>query len=563
MRMFQLFAKTFTALTLALVVTGLSAQEKKPAANQPSSSAAAAGQPIALLSITNLDRLLADITYMMKASNVPEFAGLVQVFGKQYTEGLDATRPLGLAVSMQGPAPSILAFVPVSDRGAFFDALAGIGVEPDDLGKGVFEIAAGGNSIFVKDQGGWLHIAQSEEALANVPSNPAAALGDLPSKYDLAVKVNVQALPAEARDMITSQIRQGFERSMAEQRGQSEEEKKAAREMGEASLAQMEQTIQETEQFIFAWAIDPKAQHTFFDTAIQFLEGSKFAKQADAAKSAKSNFTKLMLPNPAVSMRSTTLITDPADKLTVKNSIRTSIRQAEQRIKDEVNDSQVSEALVKFLNGMVKVFEQSIDEGVMDVAMSASVEGNSLKVLLGGHAADGKAIAKEVQDAVKSMVNVPNMPKFEFDYATHGGMALHRTSIPVQTNDDNVRKMLGEQLKVTIATGDKAVAVSIDPAGDASLKTALDAMKSSPGVAVSPVDGIVKLGQIIEYVQHVSPNSVVDNMLQTIKQYAGKDTVKISSNVIPRGMVYRITIDEGVLRTAGAAAKAGQNGGGF
>ncbi len=565
MRRFPNLSAILAGLTLAFGVAGslAVAQDKAPATTKPAGTATKAAAPVAMLSITNLDRLLSDTTYMLRACNVPEVGGLVSVMANQYTQGLDRTRPLGLSVTMDGETPVPVGFLPVSDRAAFFDSLAAIGVEPDDLGDGLFEIAAGGNAIFVKDANGWLYISQTEEALDKVPVDPSAALGELPKKYDLAVKVNLQALPADMVEMMTDQIRGGFERQMAEQGDRTEEEVKKARELGEASMAQLEQTIRDTEQLIFGWAIDAQGQKTFMDGAAQFVAGSKLAAQADAAKNLKTAFSAFKLPQPAVSFRSTSTVAD-ADKPVIKNSLNTSLQQVEERIGNQVNNTQASEALVKLVKSLGKLLEQTIDEGTIDGALSASVSGDALKVLVGGRVADGKALAQAVQDAVKDLSGISEVPKFEFAYETYGGMTLHRTSIPIQTNDRSVQKVFGSNVKLTIGTGDKAFALSLDAAGDASLKAAIDGMKKAPSAVATPLDGVVEVGQIVEYAQSVAPNSMLDIVLQAIKDYAGKDKVLVNANVIPRGVVYRLSIDEGVLRAVGAAAKAGgQNNGGF
>ncbi len=565
MRRFFNSSATLAGLALAFGVAGSTAlaQDKATVITKQAETAVKVGGPVAMLSITNLDRLLSDVSYMLRACNVPEVGGLVSVMANQYTQGLDRTRPLGLSVSLDGETPVPIGFLPVSDRAAFFDSLAAIGVEPDDLGDGLFEIAAGGNAIFVKDANGWLYISQTEEALDKVPTDPSVALGDLPKKYDLAVKVNLQALPADMVDMMTEQIRGGFERQMAEQGDRTEEEAKKARELGEASMAQLEQTIRDTEQLIFGWAIDVEGQKTFMDGAAQFIAGSKLAAQADASKNLKTAFSAFKLPQPAVLFRTTSLVAE-SDKSVIKNSLNTSLQQVEERISNQINNTQASEALVKLVKKLGKLFEQTIDEGTLDGSLSASVSGDALKVLVGGRVADGKALAQAVQDAVKDLSGISEVPKFEFAYETYGGMTLHRTSVPIQSNDRSVQKVFGSNIKLTIGTGDKAFALSLDAAGDASLKAAIDGMKKAPSAAATPLEGVVEVGQIVEYAQSVSPNSMLDIVLQAIKDYAGKDKVLVNGNVIPRGVVYRLSIDEGVLRAAGAAAKAGgQNNGGF
>lgn len=565
MRRFPTFSAILAGLALAFGVAGsvALAQDKSTATTKQAGTAVKAGGPVAMLSITNLDRLLGDTTYMLRACNVPEVGGLVSVMANQYTQGLDRTRPLGLSVTMDGETPVPVGFLPVTNRAAFFDSLAAIGVEPEDLGDGLFEIAAGGNAIFVKDANGWLYISQTEEALDKVPADPSAALGDLPKKYDLAVKVNLQALPADMVDMMIDQIRGGFERQMAEQGDRTEEETKKARELGEASMAQLEQSIRDTEQVIFGWAIDVEGQKTFMDGAAQFVSGSKLAAQADAAKNLKTAFSAFKLPQPAVTFRSTSSVAD-ADKPVIKNSLSTSLKQVEERISNEVHNSQASDALVTLVKKLGKLIEQTIDEGTLDGSVSASVGGDSLKVLVGGRIADGKALAQAVQDAVKDLSGISEVPKFDFAYETYGGMTLHRTSIPVQSNDRAVQKIFGNSVKLTIGTGDKAFALSLDAAGDASLKAAIDGMKKAPSADATPLEGVIEVGKIVEYAQSVSPNSMLDIVLQAVKDYAGKDRVLVNGNVIPRGVMYRLSIDEGVLRAIGAAAKAGgQNNGGF
>ncbi len=565
MRRFPSFTVALAGFALAFGIAGTFAfaQDKAAATAKQTAGAAKAGGPVAVVSITNLERLLSDTSYLLQASSVPEVGGFVSVMATQYTQGMDRARPLGLMVSLEDGNPVFVGFLPIADRGAFFDALAGIGVEPDDLGDGLFEIAAGGNAIFVKDANGWLYISQTEEALDNVPVDPSTALGELPKKYDVAVKINMQALPADIVDMMTEQIRGGFERSMAEQADQSPEEAEKARELGEASMAQLEQSIRDTEQVVLGWAIDEKGQKTYFDGGAQFVGGSKLAVQMDEAKNLKTAFSAFKLPEAVVSFRSTSLVSE-SDKGMIKNSLNTSLEQVKDRIENEINDDKASETVLELIDKIAKLFEQTIDEGMLDGSLSASVSGDALKVLVGGRVADGKALAQAVQDAVKDLSSYPEVPKFEFGYETYGGMTLHRTSIPVDSNDRAVQKVFGNSIKLTIGTADKAFALSLDASGDASLKSAIDAMKKTPSAAATPFEGVIEVADILEYAQSVAPNSMLDIVVEAVKLADGKDKVLVNGNVIPRGVIYRLSLDEGVLRAAGAAAKAGQpNAGGF
>ncbi len=520
-------------------------------------------KPIAIVSISPLERLLPDITYLLKSANVPEVSGFFGLFANQYTQGIDKTKPLGVIVNLDNQMPSGLICLPISDRDQFFGALGTMGVEPDDLGDGLFEIDVNGQLIYAKDANGWLYVAQTEAILATVPADPAALLGDLPKKYNFAVRVNVQALPDDMRDMATEQIRIGFERTLAEQGEQTEEEQELAREMGEAQIAQIEQLMAETEQVIFGWAIDSKEQKTYMDGAAQFLAGSKLAEQCDALKSLASDYTAFKLPGASAYFRATSRIDDENDKKVMKQNLANSMKQLEKQIEDGNVGDDSKELTLGLLSKVKELMEKTIDEGTFDGAGSVSVADNSLKFLVGGRIADGRMLEQELKKLVAGLPSGPTTPRAEFDYETYEGVTLHRLSVPVKIADPGARKVFGDELKFVIGTADKALMISLAPNGDAAIKSAIKSMTSATGKTANPIEGVVELTQILKFAQAVSPNSILDIAATSIEKAAGKDKIQVLGSIIPRGQIFRLTIEEGVLRATGAAVTAGNQRAGF
>ncbi len=520
-------------------------------------------QPIALVSIAPVERVLADTSYLLRACNVPEMGGLVNLMVNQYTQGIDTSKPIGATVTLQGQTPSAVIFMPMTDRNAFFGALAGMGIEPDDLGDGLFEIEAPGQTLFAKDTGSWMFVAQSEEALAAVPADPSTLLGKLPESYDIGVRLNVQALPAELKNMATQQMRIGFERGMAEQSGQTDEELAASREMGEASIKQLEQLIADTEQVFLGWSVNEKSQTAYFDVGAQFVSGSALAEQANAGANQTSDYTALMLPGASVKFRASSTISDN-DKAVTKNNLKNSISQLEAQL-DQSDDipEEAKGVLKELIKGLAVISDKTIDEGIIDSAGSVSVADGTLRVLLGGQVADGNALAAEFKKAVAGFPDYPNVPTVEFDYETYNGFALHRATIPVKIADPGAKKVFGDSLNVIIGTADKSFLIGLDPTGDGLAKSAIDGLAATQGVKVSPFEAVVEFEQLLRFAQSVSPNSMLDNAIATMSDYAGKDKVTLNGRVIERGGVYRLAIEEGVMRSIGAAAKAGGGGGGF
>lgn len=537
-------AATFAVATYGLVL--------------PTANAQAPQRPVAVVSIAPLDQLLQDTSYLLKVSNVPEIGGLVTIMANQYTQGLDRTRPIGVSITMQGQMPSALVFLPLSDREQFFAALAGMGIEPDDLGDGLFEIDTNGQTLFAKDSQGWLFIAQTEEALAQLPADPAQLLGSLPKQYDLAINLEVQALPAELKEMAIEQMRIGLQRGMAEQRDLSAEDKAKAKELSEANIEQLERLIQETEKAIVGLQIDSTQQQVSLDFAGQFILDSKLANQVAALQNLTSAFTELAFPNAAAQFRVTSIIPEE-DKAAQIMNLRNSMSQLEQQIPEQ--DRAVAKDI---LQGLSTVIEQTIQEGTFDGAASVSLADDTFRALAGGLVADGRGLEAELKKIASAVQGKPDAPLFKFGYGEYQGMTLHSVQFPIKSNEPSVQKVFGDSLLINIATADKSYLISVDPSGDAALKQAIDRLASAQAAKVSPLDGFVEIGQVLQFAQVIGPNPVVENALKTILQYAGKDKIRVAARLIERGGIYRLTVEEGVLRAAGTAAKSANNrGGGF
>lgn len=523
----------------------------------PTVLAQQANKPVALISISPLDKTMKDTSYLLKACGIPEMGGFASMMVDTYTSGLDRTRPIGATVTLENQMPSALIFLPLQDRELFFGALQNLAIEPDDLGDGLYEIYAQGQTIYAKEAGKWLFVAQTEDAFGNLPADPGTMLGTLPQKYDIAIRINLQALPENLKSMMTEQMRIGFENGLAEQPGQSPEEAAMAREMGEASIEQMEQLMNDTEQIIIGWAIDSENQKVFLDGGAQFMAGSRLAKQAEDSKNQKSDYTGFILPGASAKFRFSSTIAD-SDKTLAKSNLRNSMKQAENQMAQADMPDEAREILEGILEGVISVTEATIDEGTFDGAGSVSVAGNKLRLLIGGRVADGGQLAQVFKDAA---AKVPGAP-VEFDYETYKGVTLHRAQIPVPSSEPAAAQVFGDAARITIGTSDKGFLVALDPDGDKAVKATIDRMQSTQGVTVSPFDAAIKMTQILEFAQSIAPNPMLDNVIQTMSTYSDKDKVEVNGSIIPRGAVYRLSIEEGVLRSIGSATRGG-GGGGF
>ncbi|GAB5402639.1 MAG: hypothetical protein Aurels2KO_08700 [Aureliella sp.] len=520
-----------------------------------------AQEPVAIVSISNLDRLKKDVSYMLEATNFQSVAPMVDFFGGYYTKGIDGSRPIGVSVTLNGQQPSALIFVPVTDAEALFGVLEEASVQVDELETGLWELITPGPALFAKKSGDWLFMAQTEEELAgDLPQAPHEQLGTLPNKYDLAIRLNVQALPEEMKNMAKENLRAGFESNMQAQTDQTEEERELAEQVGRAQLEQIERLMTETDKVFIGWSIESAKKVTYIDVGATVVPGTMLAENAALAMKATTDYSAFILPSASAKFRFTQQIPESERETTTQN-MDNSLRQAGVMI-DKSNDipDGVKPAIKGVVDSLGALLKDTINEGKLDGAGSASVAGGKLRLLIGGRISDGNALAAEVQKRAKEIEGMANAPKFEFGYAEHGGVTLHRVTATVA--DPKAQQVVGGEAVLTVGTADKGFIIALDSEGDALVKQAIDKMQSNLDKSAQPFESAIKVGDILSFIQSISPNSMLDNAVQQIESYAENDLVQVNGRAIENGGIYRLSIDEGVLKAVGSAAQGG-GGGGF
>jgi hypothetical protein len=96
------------------------------------------------------------------------------------------------------------------------------------------------------------------------------------------------------------------------------------------------------------------------------------------------------------------------------------------------------------------------------------------------------------------------------------------------------------------------------------LKSAIDGVAANPTSKAESVKMRLDLTQLLNFIQSIESNPVVDGMLSALSD--DDDQIQIDSQVIERGAMNRLTIQEGVLKAISGGVKAGmaaQGGGDF
>ncbi len=534
----------------------------------------AVGQPTIVLSTSKLEQLMSHVTYILRAVNQPELGGMAMMLANQYTRGLDRDRPIGVLTHLDPRGnPEAVFVIPIADLKGFF---AGINtLEPEDLGNGLYTLDVGAQPIFMKSLGKWLVVAQQEEILSRQQAIPEELLQQLANQYDLGVKFDWQSVPAEVKSLLLDQLRAGFEMGSAqlvtrterrldeEERGaKSDEERQAVAEkraafeesmrMQATAANQLEELVKGMRQLVVGLVADQANKQVVLETAVEFLPDSTIDQQLQKSASTASSFIELVAADVPASLRSTESIPD---------SQLAAVEKTLAGMLDTVGSQAAARAHIKMTDDdwrMLKdILIATVRERVSDTALSVSFQ-DGFHLDLAARVADGRqvaALAEKVAAAVdKEQVKLSTT----FNAYTYQNAMVHLGSMALPADADPVlRQILTDTVTFAIGTADKAVYLSLGPKAEARLKANLDRSLGKTSVPERPMELKFKLYPILEYVQTIAGDPMVDAMLQAAQSLQNHDTLAIYSRMISHGVVVRLAVEEGVLKSIGAALKAG------
>jgi hypothetical protein len=243
-------------------------------------------------------------------------------------------------------------------------------------------------------------------------------------------------------------------------------------------------------------------------------------------------------------------------------SMDQALTTVEKQIDDQISNPVAAEKVKEYVGRLVRILADSSKEGSVETALSVTTD-PSLNIVAAFTLADGSKVEALAQDLANEASSAGAPVTVKLMSGKHQGANLHNVAVPLPDDaDDKIRKIVGDNVNIAIATAPKAVYLSVGKTAEASLKTALDASVSNKNVAGVPVRGRLSLTQLLNFIQSVESNPVIDGMLSSIN--SDEDAIMIDSQVVDRGGMNRITIEEGVLKAISGGVRAGMPGpGGF
>ncbi len=509
-------------------------------------------QPGIVISVASLDENFDDIEYLMEKAGGPmaQMAPLVRMGASEFIRGLDTTKPIGSMLFFEEgtPEPKILAFIPITDIDELLDTISEY-VDIDEDGDTIVITTDDGTEFTVVNRDGFAFVTDREELLDNLPSNPVSLLEGMQETYNLSAKLFAQRIPKSLRDQGIELIRQGAALEM-ENLGDSPQAE-LQRQNFEYSMKQLEQLVNETDEVVAGMSIDKDNSRLFIDVSMQGTPGSKFARQSAAlAEKTESKFAGFLVEGAAMNFHMCARITDE-DVPEMEKLIDSITAELSREMENEIPDDDQREFVQQIFDDLVDVVKQTFKEGVMDAGGVLNLDEEQANFAIGFRVADPaklEASCKKIAKIVEDEADVP--VQFNFDMSTENGITYHEIVIDVPEDEEEMRDLFGESVKLLIGVGDKAVYL----AGGKQPKAALE---KSMGVADSgdrpPMQYNLHVAPILRFFAKTQDQEQLSKMADALEP--GTDRVRIVASAIENGQTVRIEIQDGLLKLIGIAAQ--------
>jgi hypothetical protein len=517
---------------------------------------------VVTVSFAGYDKLLSDIDAIGQLGGSPGLGQGLDMMLKLMTQGkglagVDAKQPWG-AVVLTGDQRqfSVVGFIPVTDLKQLMELAKANPqlAEGIKLEAGVYEIQAGGPSLYVTSKDKWALLSNQKENLAKAPADPLKALGDLPARYDLAVRASVKNLPKDFRDQLLAQLRAGAEVGMQQMPSEGPEDYAMRLDLAKQTVQQLTALVNEMDEVLLGWNVDTKTNSTYLDLELTAQTGTKLADQFAQIKSGKTNFAGLLLPDAALTARSTGTLTDA--QVAQANIALATLRKSSTEQLENLGLGEAQAKLAsRLLGDVLDIVQKTVAAKKTDAALAVMLDPKAITFVAGTTIVDGAKLDKSVGQLLAEILKDKEAAKaIKISDETYQGVHLHALSMP--TPDADLVQLVGDSLDLVVGIADDRVLAAIGRDAADTLKKAIDQSKTGADKEMPPMQIALVATPIAKFLAEFGDDEQVKATAQMLTglldKADGKDRITLTAKPISMGVAVRLEVEEGLLKALGS-----------
>ncbi len=555
--------------------------------------------PFVVFSVAGVDRTLSDIAWMFESVGRKDMldvlGGLLGQAGD--LKGIDRTKPFGQVMFLQTdalpPRPAFVFFAPIENLDEMLKTIARAPVAPrpvtgrndqyeifsQDLDRPVATLRVMGNYAYA--------VPNEFVDILDVLPDMQKLADQLAARYDVALTVQVKAIPLGVREVFINFLRTQAEIDLQRRDDEEEAEYLVRRANGLNGLEMIEQIVLQGEDLTLGWNAEPEKRSGYFEGTLNATPDSPFAKFLSEVGGKASMFTPLREEDRPLTVNISWVMNQREQK-----ALSGLLQAARVKLTEELPDLGQPGGPIERMHDSLQA---TIDNGHFDLFFQFAAPDVQEFVFLGGlklagAQAFGQALEQFLQGVIVkiqelSQTNpavVGNAPQIIPNAESHQGVMFHKL-IPKQVGGEEQR-LYGGVPDAYIGVSSRAVwwAVGRDEALP-TLKASLDALLTAPPLEREaggnvPLSVTLRVAPWLELPQPPPPDEApnagdeggdqerrIRRLRQRMQQrrelfrelaheaFTPSDKIRIEGRPLESGFRVRVHLDEGFIKLLGLA----------
>jgi hypothetical protein len=500
-----------------------------------------ANDPAVIVSLKNINSQLEDIKFLGEKAGFGDQVAMVPMMARGFLGGVDLKKPAGIAVWFDGQEPIAVGMVPVTDIEALLDQLSTYGVNVDEEGD-FYYLETSTEDMVIKISNGYAFLSNSEEALKDLPSDPAAVLGGVSRDYMMGAKVHIQKIPQDLREMAVEQMQQGFEQAMEEMDDEALAGLQA--EANEMQIKQLIELIENSDALELGFGIQKSSDKLVFDMTFTGLPGSKMAKTSEAMKGKSSKFSKFLVDSAAMNMNGFGIMLE--DDQTSTKALLANLKQtAMGELEGDSNLSSDELAMVQgLLSDVFDILDSTIDGGAVDFGGTVMMDEEGANFVAGASLANTTKF-DEMIAKISGMAKTQNEVAIEISDESIGGVGMKKMVVTLPEGvDEEAIDMFGE--KITLLMGRDGSAAYM-AAGTNPAESFEAIMKNSAPSSESAAQYNFRVIPMMKFAsRNPQASELIGAVLDGFK--STNDRISLQQKMIPNGLSMHGSLDADLIK---------------
>jgi hypothetical protein len=488
-------------------------------------------RPLVAVSFAGYDRLVADIGAIGQWSGDAGLGQRLQLVLLTVPQSdpakgpltLDTTRPWGAAFLGGKPTPVSYVFLPVADIKPLVELVQGQLCCTVNVNHGVYQVPVDRDSFYAVQKPHWGFIANSPQELENVAADPETLLGDLPGRYDLAIRASLRELPEEYRRPLPRWLRPD-----------------------------------EIDDLLLGWNVDCPTKTSYLDLELRAQTGTKLAGHLVEVKPGRSSFAGLAMPGAAVSLITAGALGD--EQVGQVNSLLAALRGS---VLAQLQSQGLSETAFRraswWLDAVTHALRRAVEQKKIDGGLAIRIDAAGGTFLAGATLADAAALEAVFRQAAVAIPENGQLAK-TIALAAQTYHSVHLYAISLATPEPQLVPLVGNRLDAVVGIADDKVLIAVGRDAVPTLESAIDRLKSTGAKEVPPLEITVAVAPVARLLANVAEDPCLKAgaaMLTGLFQNDdGKGCATLSARCIPRGVHLRLRVNQEVLKVLCARGRS-------